>query len=150
MSNIKKHKKMEFKIEKRNWKLIDVEHCDGTSSGRGYGSIFTGQKRDEILIQFDYDIDMRSFDGNGCFESVDVKIYDVEHNDPSRCWKIQLNDCNIKLICDVLENAIGSDPESFGIDFEYWNDELCWNDDEPTIMNTIYSGYPSRISCDKF
>jgi hypothetical protein len=141
---------MEFKIEKRNWKLIDVEHFDGTSSGRGYGSIFTGENRDQIIFWFDYEIDIRSFDGRGCFDSVFVKIYDVEHDDPSRCWKIQLNDRNVNLICDVLQNAIGSDPSSFGIDFDDWNDEFRWDDDEPTIWNTLYSGYPSRISCDKF
>jgi hypothetical protein len=141
---------MEFKIEKRNWKLIDVEHFDGESSGRGYGSIFTGEKRDQILFWFDYDIDIRSFDGDGCFERVDVKIYDVEHDDPSRCWKIQLNDRNIKLICETIESAIAENPESFGIDFERYDDELVWNNDEPTIWNTIYSGYPSRIHCDKF
>jgi hypothetical protein len=141
---------MEFKIEKRNWKLIDVEHFDGESSGRGYGSIFTGEKRDQILFWFDYDIDIRSFDGDGCFERVDVKIYDVEHDDPSRCWKIQLNDRNIKLICETIECGIAENPESFGIDFEKYDDELVWNNDEPTIWNTIYSGYPSRIHCDKF
>jgi hypothetical protein len=141
---------MEYKMENKNWKLIDVEHFDGTSSGKGYGSIFTGEKRDVIVFWFDYDIDIQSFDGDGCFERVDVKIYDVEHDDPERCWKIQLNDRNIKLICETLESEIAVDPESFGIDFEYFNDELHWNDDEPTLMNTIYSGYPSRIHCDKF
>ena len=39
---------MEYTIENKNWKLIDVEHFDGTSSGKGYGSIFTGKKRDDL------------------------------------------------------------------------------------------------------
>ena len=137
---------MEYTIENKNWKLIDVEHFDGTSSGKGYGSIFTGKKRDVIVFWFDYDIDIRSFDGDGCFQSVDVKIYDVEHDDPERGWKIQLNDRNIKLICETLESEIAVDPESFGIDFEKYDDDLRWNDDEPSF----YSGYPSRIHCDKF
>jgi hypothetical protein len=49
----------------------------------------------------------------------------------------------MKMIKQMIVDKINDAPESFGVDFE--DEDLHWNDDEPTIFNTIYAGYPSRV-----
>jgi hypothetical protein len=140
----KKQKKMENTIEVKNRNFrLELEHHIGFS---GYATIHFGEDRPEMIFSFDYDFDFRSFDGRGCFERVDARLSHFEWLDCRNGFRT-INKRNIKLLCEVIEKVIGEDPESWGMDWEEYEEELCWEKEEEP---SIYSSYPSRISADKF
>lgn len=96
-----------------------------------------------MFIDFDVDIDTSSFDGDGIFEKINVEITNISWclNDGDVIEHCTLNERNTKRIHEMIENAINDDPERFGVDI----DDLHWNDHEPSIFNTIYSGFPNRV-----
>lgn len=135
-----------MKSKTHNFKLI-ADHHDRDII---FGSIYFHNLNREVEFMFKstFDIDMRSFDGHSQFDRIDVDIKWIEFDHGAEQSTITLNERNMKMIKQMIVDKINNAPESFGVDFE--DEDLHWNDDEPTIFNTIYSGYPSRIHCDKF
>ena len=135
-----------MKTRTHNFKLI-ADHHDLDII---FGSIYFHNLNREVEFMFKstFDIDMRSFDGHSQFDRIDVDIKWIEFDHGAEQSTITLNERNMKMIKQMIVDKINDAPESFGVDFE--DEDLHWNDDEPTIFNTIYSSYPSRIHCDKF
>jgi hypothetical protein len=135
-----------IEVKNRNFRLELEHHGDFT----GYATIHFGEDRPQMIFSFDYDIDFSSFDGESQFSRVDARLSNFEWLDDRHGFR-NISKKNIKILCEIIERVVGEDPESWGVDWEKYEDDLNWNDhEEPTILNTIYSGYPSRISADKF
>lgn len=112
------------------------------SIGNGDIEMFNTNHR-SMFIDFTFWIDSSSWDRNGSFDNIEITIENVSWglDNGDLIENCVLNDRNIKRIEKMIENAINEDPERFGMDM----DDFDWDDDEPTIWNTLYSGYPSRV-----
>jgi hypothetical protein len=140
----KKQNKMENTIEvkNRNFRLELEHHGDFT----GYATIHFGEDRPQMIFSFDYDFDFRSFDGEGQFNRVDARLSNFEWLDDRHGFR-NISKKNIKILCEIIERVVGEDPESWGMDWEKYEDDLWWEKEEEP---SLYSCYPSRISADKF
>jgi hypothetical protein len=121
----------------RNWTL-EIEHFQ---NDEGFGTIKFKGKTD-LLFQFDFDINKRSHDGNGRFDDIDVTLHSFEFDD-TRTDKVDINERNTNLLCNLIAEVINDDVTAFGFDFDD-HDELLF-DEEPTIWSTMYAGCPSRV-----
>ncbi len=130
-----------MKSKTHNFTLIAECHDHDTI----FGSIYWHNLNREIEFLFEakFDIDKRSFDGHSKFKCIDVDMNWIEFDHGSKQSTITLNERNLNLIKEMICDKINDAPESFGIDFD--DEDLRWNNDQPTIYNTIYSGYPSRV-----
>ena len=125
-------------------KKIDTKHISIYSNDSSTGSVeMDFGNHGCMFIEFDFDIWSGSWDRNGTFDDVSVKITKIERFDCDGDDVIikPLNERNMKRIEQMILDEIHSDYERFGMDM----DDFDWNDDEPTIWNTLYSGYPSRV-----
>lgn len=99
------------------------------------------KKHGSMFIEFEFEI--YGWDRSGTFNDITITIKKIERFnwDGDDVQMKPLNERNMKRIKNMIENDIHADYERYGIDLE----DYAWDDDEPTIWNTIYSGYPSRV-----
>jgi hypothetical protein len=133
-------------MKSNNLKIMIELHKENIA----FGSLYLKNMNREIEVQFDieFDIDLRSFDGHSRFNRIDVEFKYFEIDKGAEFKPFFIKEQNIELLKKMCVDLINEDPESFGVDFE--DSDLNWNNDQPSTMSTIYSGYPSRVNANKF